>query len=243
MRRNPNRHLLLSKSGLSNPRSLVSLLAVLIASAFTISTPSLAQVHGDAVSILPRSGERTPWWKPAPLGLVSSKAAGTYVTITASEARAILDSGSDVLFLDVREQWEYDGGHVPGALNMPWSSGVLTARHGELPPKPIVVYCKAGSRSAQASSFLVDNGHADIYNMSGGYTAWTVLPTRTPTVGLTPTPSSTPTPTCRFDPNGDGKFDSQDLLRSVADIQTGTTTAAMLLEMASVWMIQDPCRP
>ena len=48
--------------------------------------------------------------------------------------------------------------------------------HEELPDKPIIVYCRAGSRSAQAAEFLDANAHDDIYNMLGGYTAWLALP-------------------------------------------------------------------
>jgi len=138
------------------------------------------------------------------------------MNISAAEARAILDSGDDVLFLDVREPGEFSGGHITGALNMPWNSGVLQAQHGTLPNKPIVVYCGSGGRSAAASAFLVANGHVNIYNMLGGYSAWTALPTRTPTS----TPTSTPTPTItpvpivpeRADINEDGYVNEKDLM-------------------------------
>ncbi len=101
--------------------------------------------------------------------------------ISAADARSIHSAGCDVVFLDVREVSEYNAGHISGAINMPWNSGVLQANHTSLPDKPTIVYCKSGGRSASASSFLVTNSHTDIYNMLGGYTAWAGLPAATPT--------------------------------------------------------------
>lgn len=102
----------------------------------------------------------------------------TVRNITAQEARFIFKYNSSVLFLDVREPYEYDRGHIPGATNMPWTSGYLTQHHDELPTSSIVVYCQSGGRSAQASQFLVGEGYTRIYNMLGGYPAWVALGTR-----------------------------------------------------------------
>ncbi len=130
-------------------------------------------------------GEDVP---PTPRG--SSGILQTYTDITAAEARAMLDSGMDLLFLDVRTEGEYEAGHITeptDALNMPLGT-YLAEHHEELPEKPIIVYCASGGRSRSAAQFLVDNGHSDIYNMLGGYSAWLQLPTRTPTPAATPTP-------------------------------------------------------
>jgi rhodanese-related sulfurtransferase len=111
-------------------------------------------------------------------------------SISASEARDLLYTGADRLFLDVREINEYNAGHIPGATNMAYNSGYLAAHHAELPNRPIIVYCHSGGRSPRASRLLMANGHSDIYNMLGGFSAWQALPTFTPTP--TPTPTSTP---------------------------------------------------
>lgn len=96
-----------------------------------------------------------------------------YTNITAEDACSSFSSGADVVFLDVREVYEYTAGHIPNAINMPWMSGVLSARHAELPTGvPIIVYCQSGGRSAAAAQFLVDTGHTGIYNMLGGYGVW-----------------------------------------------------------------------
>ena len=148
-----------------------------------------------------------------PTPTVTSSA--TVVNVSASEARALLDSGTELLFLDVREPSEFSSGHIEDATNMPWNSGVLIERHTQLPEKPIVVYCGSGFRSGLASQFLVANGHTDIFNMTDGYGVWTQLPTRTPTstptTTLTSTPTATPPGTLRADINQDGTVDEKDL--------------------------------
>lgn len=74
------------------------------------------------------------------------------------------------LLLDVRTQAEFREGHVPHALNVPVQE--LQARLHELGPttRPIVVYCRSGGRSAQASSLLRQVGY-QVKDL-GPMTAW-----------------------------------------------------------------------
>jgi len=72
---------------------------------------------------------------------------------------------------------------IEGALLYPWNSGVLQAKHAELPTdRPIYVICRSGNRSAAATEFLAKNGHACIHNTQGGMLAWNAAsyPTVTP---------------------------------------------------------------
>ena len=102
----------------------------------------------------------------------------TYTDITPADACSSRVAGGHVVFLDVREPSEYLRGDIPGALHMPWLSGVLQARHNELPTgENLIVYCQSGGRSRSAAQFLVDNGHEGVYNMLGGYSAWVPCPT------------------------------------------------------------------
>jgi sulfur dioxygenase len=78
-----------------------------------------------------------------------------------------------VQVLDVREPAEFTGplGHIRGATLLPL--GELAARARELPKdKPIVAVCRAGSRSAQATTILQKAGFADIANLPGGMLRW-----------------------------------------------------------------------
>ncbi len=79
-------------------------------------------------------------------------------------------SAEGAVLLDVREIAEWEGGHVPGAIHMPYEN--IRERTHELPVgRQIVTYCASGIRSSLAASFLeVDGRH--VANMRGGFTAW-----------------------------------------------------------------------
>ncbi len=92
--------------------------------------------------------------------------------VDASRARERIDSG-EPLVLDVREQDEWDEGHVPGAIHIP--RGNLESRIERAEPdraRPIVVYCAAGNRSAFAAKTLEELGYDDVVSLSGGFTDW-----------------------------------------------------------------------
>ncbi|MET9396245.1 rhodanese-like domain-containing protein [Kitasatospora sp. NPDC002965] len=76
---------------------------------------------------------------------------------------------ADAALLDVREQDEWDAGHVDGALHIP--IGEVVARIGELPDGKLYVLCRVGGRSAQVVQYLVQNGR-DAVNVDGGMYAW-----------------------------------------------------------------------
>jgi sulfur-carrier protein adenylyltransferase/sulfurtransferase len=92
--------------------------------------------------------------------------------VDAARARALIDSG-DPLVLDVREQDEWDEGHLPGAVHIP--RGNLESRIERAAPehsRPIVVYCAAGNRSAFAAKTLEELGYEDVVSLAGGFTDW-----------------------------------------------------------------------
>ena len=71
--------------------------------------------------------------------------------------------------LDVREQDEWEAGHVEGALHIPM--GQLMGRIEELPEQKLYVLCRVGGRSAQVVQYLVAQGR-DAVNVDGGMYAW-----------------------------------------------------------------------
>ena len=74
-------------------------------------------------------------------------------------------------FVDVREDDEWEAGHIDGARHIPLR--VLSERVAELPKgRPIVAVCRSGSRSAAAVRGLRQLGY-DAENLDGGVTAWT----------------------------------------------------------------------
>lgn len=79
----------------------------------------------------------------------------------------------DVVILDVREDWEFASGHVPGADWIPL--GQLSSRLDELPrDKTIVAVCRSGNRSGQATDLLRQQGF-EAHNMEGGMLSWEQL--------------------------------------------------------------------
>jgi len=104
------------------------------------------------------------------LALRSALAQG-YVNVFVQEAKTMIDSNPSLVILDVRNQSEYDAGHIRNAKLIPvWN---LTQNLDELNKSDsILVYCKAGVRSTNASVILVNNNFSYIYNMIGGISAW-----------------------------------------------------------------------
>ncbi|TKJ36473.1 MAG: hypothetical protein CEE38_11710 [Planctomycetes bacterium B3_Pla] len=107
--------------------------------------------------------------------IVSNPCALAHTDVTAEQARNLIDSTTDLIVIDVRERYEYCDakGHIPGALNYPWSSGVLKIRYEELSTDgPVLVVCRSGGRSNAAANFLDSKGFLMIYDMLGGMSAW-----------------------------------------------------------------------
>ena len=97
-------------------------------------------------------------------------------TITAQDLRQSLGAKEDLFLVDVREAGEYEGGHIPGAVNI--SVNELPSRVKELPPDRnarIIVYCATGRRSAYAAMFLRVYGYNDVRTLVHGIREWTGL--------------------------------------------------------------------
>jgi len=78
---------------------------------------------------------------------------------------------SDVLLIDVREQSEYDAGHIPGITLIPM--GEIPNRLADIPKdKTVIVSCQSGRRSAQVASFLQEQGFTNVHDLDGGFSAW-----------------------------------------------------------------------
>jgi rhodanese-related sulfurtransferase len=87
------------------------------------------------------------------------------------EADGLIRGGS--FLLDVREDYEWDAGHVSSAVHIPL--GLLADHIGELPSdRQVVVVCRSGVRSARAAAFLNASGY-DAVNLAGGMQAWAAV--------------------------------------------------------------------
>jgi rhodanese-related sulfurtransferase len=107
--------------------------------------------------------------------IVSVPCTLAHTDVTPEQAYELIGSTDALTVIDVREPSEYCGtrGHIPGALNYPWNSGVLHAQYEELPMDSVIlVVCQSGGRSNQAATFLDSKGFSMGYDMLGGMGAW-----------------------------------------------------------------------
>ena len=96
----------------------------------------------------------------------------TYRQITMSEAVELMEKEDNYIILDVRTEQEYAAGHIPGAIVIP-NETIGTEEIPRLPDKDqlIMVYCRSGNRSKQASDKLVKLGYTNIVEF-GGINSW-----------------------------------------------------------------------
>ena len=103
-------------------------------------------------------------------------------TIGTEEAKNILDSDNNAVYIDVRTEQEFMNGHVPRSVNIPVVLpdpstrqmkpnpdfvNVVSAQFGK--DKRIIVGCQAGGRSQFAAELLAQEGFQDVSNMQGGF--------------------------------------------------------------------------
>ena len=96
----------------------------------------------------------------------------SYQQITQEAAKEMMDA-QEVLILDVREQHEYDSGHIPAAVLLPVGTITKDTAAAVIDDLEavILVYCRSGNRSKTASQALADLGYTNIYEF-GGINTW-----------------------------------------------------------------------
>lgn len=96
----------------------------------------------------------------------------SYHQITQEEAKEMMET-KEVLILDVREQEEYESGHIPGAVLLPVGSIDENTAAETIPEKDttVLVYCRSGNRSKTASAKLAELDYTNIYEF-GGINTW-----------------------------------------------------------------------
>ena len=91
-----------------------------------------------------------------------------YEQITPEEAKKIMDSVEEHIILDTREQDEFDEGHIPGAILIPYTE-IENKAEEMLPDKDaqILVYCRSGRRSKIAAESLAKLGYTNVKEFGG----------------------------------------------------------------------------
>lgn len=102
---------------------------------------------------------------------IFSKGEG-YKRISMDEAKTLMEKKEGYILLDVRTKGEYESGYIPGAINIPLSD-IDEKIISSLPDKSqmILVYCRSGNRSREASDKLSKLGYSNVLEI-GGINAW-----------------------------------------------------------------------
>lgn len=103
----------------------------------------------------------------------SDSTAQSYTQISQEEAKKMMEANDPHIIVDVRRQDEYDEGHIPNAICIP-NESITDTLPAELPDldQVILVYCRSGRRSKEASQKLFDMGYTHVYEF-GGIIDWT----------------------------------------------------------------------
>ncbi len=101
--------------------------------------------------------------------LTGCSSGASYETIDIDDIPQKVEEGYQVV--DVRESYEYDAGHIPGAINKPLTELNLGDIEGLDSNQKYIVICQSGNRSKEASTILSEEGFT-ILNVSEGMSSW-----------------------------------------------------------------------
>lgn len=102
-----------------------------------------------------------------------ASATGMAQKLAPAAFKKFLDSASNEQLIDVRTPAEFAAGHITSAVNIDiYNADFLQALQGLQKKKPVLVYCKAGGRSADAAAQLKRMGFATVIDLQGGIMLW-----------------------------------------------------------------------
>lgn len=97
---------------------------------------------------------------------------GTYEDVDVARFAELIAEGNGLL-LDVRTPGECEAGMIEGATNIDYNGPDFTAQIEALDrDTPVLVYCASGGRSGNTMDMMAELGFVEVYNLDGGYTAW-----------------------------------------------------------------------
>ena len=104
--------------------------------------------------------------------LLLSSCGASYTRISQDEAMQMMQEQTDYLIVDVRRPDEFAEGHIAGAINVP-NEDITDGMPELLPDKnqTLLIYCRSGNRSKEASKKLADIGYTNVYEF-GGINTW-----------------------------------------------------------------------
>jgi len=105
------------------------------------------------------------------LVLIALAAGARPPEITPRELATRLASDDPPLVVDVRRDDEWQAGHIPGAIHIPFAQ--FPQRRAEVPiDRDVVVHCAIAPRARQSEKMLIAIGHPRVFHLTGGFEAW-----------------------------------------------------------------------
>lgn len=93
-------------------------------------------------------------------------------SISPAELQARRESGTAPVVVDVRTAAEFESGHIPGAVNIPFDEVASRIREVDA-PHGVAMYCMVGPRARKGESALLEAGYEkDVLHIEGGLAAW-----------------------------------------------------------------------
>ena len=96
-----------------------------------------------------------------------------HTRITGEELTKMINDGKSIVIVDVREDWLFKKGHIPGAINIPYEDDSQTRVLKELSPADRIVFvCHGGPMGDELGAILTKNGFKEVYNLKKGMRGW-----------------------------------------------------------------------
>lgn len=97
----------------------------------------------------------------------------SFKDVDVTEFKKLVEEFSNEIILDVRTPEETEKGMIDGAIHIDYHGSNFKEELGKLDKsKPVMVYCASGGRSKRTQELMEELGFKEVYNLSGGYSAW-----------------------------------------------------------------------
>ncbi len=99
-----------------------------------------------------------------------------FTKISVDEAHVLMSENKEMYVLDVRTPEEHAAGHIKGTNALSnwhdWKNAFMNLKPAPAIDQPLLVYCRSGTRSNAAAEWLSSHGFTQVYDLAGGFSAW-----------------------------------------------------------------------
>lgn len=92
--------------------------------------------------------------------------------ITVHQLSDLISAGEEMVLVDIRLPWEYEEGHIPGSISIPYFQITEAISQELLQGRRVVLYCRVGIKSIRTRNIVRAMGVEDVVDLAGGIFAW-----------------------------------------------------------------------